>query len=105
MLVLPKKPAASPKTVVFLKAMPKGGVKTGPVFMLTEPMAQRYDKDPSVLADLMKELAERKIDDHEGNVEIRHPKGYCVGIWQGALSTLDPSFSPPDLAGVTKPNP
>lgn len=106
MLVLRKsKPAASPKLTLFLKAMPKGAVETGPVFMLTQEMADRYDKDPSVLANLMAELKGRKLDDMNGNIEIRHPKGYCVGMWDGALSTLDPNWSPPQVAGVTNDQP
>lgn len=105
MLVLKPKPDASPKLAVFVKSMPKGGVDTGPVYMLTNEMAARYDKDPSVLADLMKELKGRKIDDMAGNVEIRHPKGYCIGRWNGLMSTLDPQQSMPDLTGVTKQNP
>lgn len=93
------------KKVLFLKGMPAGPVDTGNVFVLTEGMASRYDKDPSVLAALMKELKGRKVDDMEGNIEIRHPKGYCIGMWNGAMSMLDPDFSPPDIAGVTKQNP
>lgn len=98
MLVLRKsKPAASPKLALFLKAMPKGAVDTGPVFMLTDEMASRLEKDPSVLVAMLKELKDRKLDDMEGNVEIRHPKGYCLGRWNGALSTLDPAQSMPDI--------
>jgi hypothetical protein len=106
MLVLRKsKPAASPKLALFLKAMPKGPVDTGPVFMLTDEMAARYDKDPSVLAGLMSELKGRKIDDMNGNIEVRHPKGYCIGMWNGAMSTLDPQSAMPDISGVTKQKP
>jgi hypothetical protein len=85
--------------------MPRGPVDTGPVFMLTDAMAARYDKDPSVLADLMRELDDRDLDNMEGNIEVRHPKGYVLGRWNGAMSTLDPDQSMPDLAGATKENP
>lgn len=102
MLVLKKsKPDASPKRALFLKGMPNGGVSTGPVFMLTDAMAERLEKDPSVLAAMLKELKERKLDNMEGNVEIRHPKGYCLGMWNGALSTLDPEASMPDIKGAS----
>jgi hypothetical protein len=102
MLVLKKsKPAASPKRALFLKSMPKGAVDTGPVYMLTDEMASRYENDPSVLAALLAELKSRKVDNMEGNVEIRHPKGYSLGMWNGAMSTLDPNYSPPDIKGAS----
>ena len=90
------------RPIVFLSkgAMPAGPVDTGPVFMLTDAMAARYDKNPSVLADLLKECKDRKLTDMEGNIEIRHPKGYSLGLWNGMLSTLDPALSPPDIKGA-----
>lgn len=97
------RPHKKSNLVLLFKSMPKGGVDTGSVFMLTSAMAERYDRDPSVLADLMKELRDRDIDNAEGNVEIRHPKGFVIGMWNGAMSTLDPEVSPPDIKGVATP--
>lgn len=101
-IVFPRTPK---RPVLFLKSMPKGGVDTGPVFVLTDAMAARYDADPSVLDALMKQCRELGLNDMEGNVEIRHPKGYTLGLWQGMLSTMDPSWAAPDVAGVTKQKP
>lgn len=81
---------AQRRPVIFLKAMPKGGVDTGPVYRLTDAMGARYDADPSVLDALLKEVKERDLDKMEGDITIKHPKGFTIGIWNGALSTLDP---------------
>ena len=84
----------SVRRVLFTKAMPKGGVETGKVFRMSEAMGQRYDDDPSVLEAMLQDCKDRGLDDMEGNIEIRHPKGYMIGLWNGAMSCLDPGWQP-----------